>query len=133
MGSPGRYEVELFGVDLNLDVFVFIKQCGIVHLPGDGAFFAGGRVFELQDFDRFGADRLRDGHAGFAGGGVGEDFNARPFVRIELGLHEAREQPLAGVVLAFAVVPRSAQGDLELDAGERVERLRRRLRVSHRR
>jgi hypothetical protein len=114
-------------VYIDADVFVFVEETGVVHLPSDGAGFAGGGVFELENVDGFRADGLRDGHAGSALSGVGQDFDAAPFVDVELRFIDGGERGAAVVVHARAVIPVAAVGDLELNAGQGIERLFARL------
>lgn len=47
---------------IDLDVLVSVEQAGVVDLPGEGAFLAGGGIGEDQVLDGFRADGLGDGH-----------------------------------------------------------------------
>ncbi len=122
----GRFEGDQVvggGIDFDGEVGVFVEEAFVVHLEGEGALLAGGGVFEGEDFDGGGAWGLGDGHAGDAGGGIDEDFDAAPLMFVVFGIHQAGEEIIAGVVFAFAVVPVAAVGDLELNSAEGVEGL----------
>src|SRR5581483_11100408 len=84
--SFDRNQVIRGWIDLDLHVLVFVKQAFVVHLPGDWASPACRGVFEIEDFDGFARHRLGDGHAGGSGRGIDENFDAAPFVRVELGV-----------------------------------------------
>src|SRR5258708_34904940 len=77
-------QVVLCRVRFDGDVFVFVAEAAVVHLPGDGAFAPGGGVVEIEDFDGFAADRLSDGHAGGAIRRADENFDTAPFGRVLL-------------------------------------------------
>src|SRR5579859_2461751 len=119
----------VFRIRFNNDVFVFIEQAAVVHLPGDWADLAGSGILEIEDLLRLTANRLGHGHASCSRRSIGQDFDPAPFVRIVFGFYNRREFFPAGIVLTWAVIPMSAIGYLELNAAQSVQRNLFRLRT----
>ena len=72
------------GVFFDGDVCVFVEEAFVVHLPGNGAAFAGRGVAEGEDFESFGTDGLSDGHPSGSFLRIHQNFDLAPFVRIKL-------------------------------------------------
>src|SRR5579859_2847576 len=119
----------VFRIRFNNDVFVFIEQAAVVHLPGDWADLAGSGILEIEDLLRLTANRLGHGHASCSRRSIGQDFDPAPFVRIVFGLYHSGEFFTAAIVLARPVIPMSTIGHLKLDATQSVQRYFARLRT----